>query len=125
MNKRKNELKTLRSLLNMSQSELAIYLNVNVRTVCRWEKGNIEVPEKALTKIKELYFSMKEVSTKLVDENPDAGEHNVIIYSEDKYKDLAEDYFKNKPYGFYKRTMEYVYIAFLELGEKVNLSIEE
>jgi len=48
-------LKTLRKLNKMKQSELAEKLGVNQRTISAWEKGICEPDLKTLLKLKEIF----------------------------------------------------------------------
>jgi len=48
-------LKNLRTLNKMKQSELAEKLGVNQRTISAWEKGICEPDLKALLKLKEIF----------------------------------------------------------------------
>jgi DNA-binding transcriptional regulator YiaG len=56
------KLKILRESLGLNQGEIAFYLGVNNETVCRWERGGVELKKMASEALDRLASDPEEVS---------------------------------------------------------------
>lgn len=52
--------KAVRTLLGMTQADVALILSRSTRTVKRWESGEAPVPTSQLRKLRDYYLSMLE-----------------------------------------------------------------